>query len=200
MADRDAEIGLARSAAPLSIPRRTPMSSSSAAAATSRAVKGTNGFVCSCGALLDGGLRIASSGIRGSGAPNWFNPRPRAASSRSTWRVPNGLGWCDAGADHRADTRRVRGAPINGPRPGRADLHVVEARLPQRPDRRPWLPHMMFFVPHGQTKSWGASRDGSPRHWRRRHRGHHCAAASGSSVVRRHAGATSRRTPHAREV
>ena len=26
----------------------------------------------------------------------------------------------------------------------------------------PWLPHIMFFVPHGEVAGWGASADGSP--------------------------------------
>ena len=26
----------------------------------------------------------------------------------------------------------------------------------------PWLPHIMFFLPHGQAAVWGADEDGSP--------------------------------------
>ena len=26
----------------------------------------------------------------------------------------------------------------------------------------PWLPHVMFFVPHGQTVAWGAGLEASP--------------------------------------
>ena len=26
----------------------------------------------------------------------------------------------------------------------------------------PWLPHLMFFVPHGQYKDWGAGLEASP--------------------------------------
>jgi len=26
----------------------------------------------------------------------------------------------------------------------------------------PWLPHVMFFVPHGQSAAWGAGFEGSP--------------------------------------
>jgi hypothetical protein len=26
----------------------------------------------------------------------------------------------------------------------------------------PWLPHVMFFVPHGQAPVWGAGFEGSP--------------------------------------
>src|SRR5262249_16414678 len=27
---------------------------------------------------------------------------------------------------------------------------------------RPWLPHVMLFVPHGQAATWGARLEGSP--------------------------------------
>ena len=26
----------------------------------------------------------------------------------------------------------------------------------------PWLPHVMFFIPHGQADNWGANKEGSP--------------------------------------
>jgi hypothetical protein len=26
----------------------------------------------------------------------------------------------------------------------------------------PWLPHVMFFIPHGQAAVWGANKEGSP--------------------------------------
>jgi len=26
----------------------------------------------------------------------------------------------------------------------------------------PWLPHVMFFLPQGQTENWGANKEGSP--------------------------------------
>jgi hypothetical protein len=26
----------------------------------------------------------------------------------------------------------------------------------------PWLPHVMFFLPHGEADNWGANKEGSP--------------------------------------
>src|SRR5207344_3468556 len=88
-------------------------------------------------ALLGGRVRGSRVLELDAARPELLQPTGRAQrppAVRGACRM--GRGWCHAGTDHRADTRRVRGAPIYGPRPGRADLHVVEERLHQRPGRR----------------------------------------------------------------
>jgi hypothetical protein len=162
MADRDAEIVLARSAAPPSI-----SADADVLVLGSRgyepAVKGTNGFVCFVERSWTAGFEdreFWNSRLR---APNCFNPQ----ATRSV--LPQYLAraeWVAAGATREQIIERTRAAfaehRFTAPDPGALTFMLSRNGYLSDETGGPWLPHLMFFVPHGQAKSWGASSDGSP--------------------------------------
>lgn len=162
MESPDAEIALARTAAPPSI------SADAEVLVFGRrgyetAVKGTNGFVCFVERSWTAGLEdreFWNSRLR---APNCFNPQ----AARSV--LPQYLErarWVVAGATREQIIERTRAALASGqftaPEPGALTFMLSKNGYVSDQADGPWVPHMMFFVPHGQAASWGASRDGSP--------------------------------------
>ena len=162
MADRAAEIALARSAAPPSISADADVLVLGARGYES-AVKGTNGFVCFVERSWTAGLEdreFWNSKLR---APNCFNPQ----AARSV--LPQYLAraeWVAAGATRDQVVERTRAAfaahRFVAPEPGALTFMLSKLGYLSDQTAGPWLPHMMFFVPRGQAASWGASRDGSP--------------------------------------
>jgi hypothetical protein len=162
MADRDAEIALARTAAPPSISADADVLVLGASGYET-AVKGTNGFVCFVERSWTAGLEdreFWNSKLR---APNCFNPQ----AARSV--LPQYLAraqWAAAGATREQFIERTRAAfaehRFTAPEPGALTFMLSKNGYLSDQAEGPWLPHMMFFVPHGQGTSWGASRDGSP--------------------------------------
>ncbi len=162
MANAQDEIALARSAAPPSVSADATVLVLGARGYET-AVKGRNGFVCfierSWTADFDD-RQFWNARIRG---PNCFNP-PAVRSvlpqylKRTEW-VLAGLGRAQLVERARAAFAAHR---FTAPEP--ASFSFMLSRQGYLGDAAggPWLPHVMFFVPHGQAPAWGAGLDGSP--------------------------------------
>lgn len=162
MASRDAEIALARTAAPPSI------SADADVLVLGRegyepAVKGHNGFVCF----------VERSWTAGFEDPEFWNPRLRAPNcfnapaARSV--LPQYLQrtrWVLAGATREQAVKRTRAElaahRFTAPEPGALTFMLSKDGFLSDATAGPWLPHIMFFVPRGAASSWAASLDGSP--------------------------------------
>jgi hypothetical protein len=162
MADRGAEITLARSAAPPSI-----SAGAEVLVLDSRgyqpAVKGGNGFVCF----------VERSWTAALGDPEFWNPKLRAPNcfnapaARSV--LPQYLErtqWVLAGATRQQVIEKTRAAfadhRFQAPEPGALTFMLSKDGYVSDAAAGPWMPHMMFFVAHGQAGFWGAGLDGSP--------------------------------------
>jgi hypothetical protein len=156
------EIALARSAAPPSI----------SAAATvlvlrphgyETAVEGTNGFVCFIQRSWAAGFDDAEFWNPKIRAPNCFN----ALAART--ELPQYLKrteWILDGADKQKLIAATRAAfadrSFKSPEPGALSFMLSKQGYINDQAAGPWLPHIMLFVPHGQTAIWGAGAEGSP--------------------------------------
>jgi hypothetical protein len=158
----DAEIALARSAAPPSV---------SAAAEVlvlgsrgyETAVKGTNGFVCFVERSWTAGFddpEFWNPKLRG---PNCFNPQ----AARSV--LPQYLKrteWVLAGATRPQLVDKARAAFASGEfhaaEAGSLSLMLSKQGYLSDAAAGPWQPHVMFFVASGQAAAWAAGLDGSP--------------------------------------
>jgi hypothetical protein len=162
MANAQDEIALARSAAPASI------SSEAEVLVLGRhgyetAVKGKNGFVCLVERSWDAGFDdpgFWNPKIRG---PDCLNP----AAARSVLpQFRARAAWALAGSGKPEIIEKTRAAVSSGrftaPEPGSLSYMLSKQGYLGDDASGPWLPHLMFFLPHGQTKAWGAGLEGSP--------------------------------------
>lgn len=162
IADPKDEIALARSAAPPSI------SADAEVLVLGRrgyetAVKGRNGFVCFVERSWTAGFddsEFWNPKLRG---PNCFNP----AAVRSV--LPQYLQrteWVLAGVGRTQMIEKARAAFANGhftaPEAGSLSFMLSKQGYLSDDSAGPWLPHVMFFVPHGQAVAWGAGLKASP--------------------------------------
>lgn len=164
MTDREAEITLARSAAPASI---------SAAAEIlvlgsrgyETAVKGTNGYVCF----------VERSWTAGFSDPEFWNPKTRGPNCFNPPAVRSVLPqylkrteWALAGATRQQLIDRARAAFAGGefvaPDAGAFSFMLSKQGYLGDAAGGPWLPHVMFFVQSGQAHVWSAGLEGSPVH------------------------------------
>jgi hypothetical protein len=161
MADRDAEIALARSAAPKSI------SADASIVVLTRhgyetAVEGKNGFVC----IVE---RLWTAPFEN---PEFWNPKGRGpicynpAAARSVLlytfkRTELAL----AGLTKPQMLERVKAAVANKelpmPEPG-AMSYMLSKEGYLNDQAGPWVPHLMFHIPKTDGATWGANLDGSP--------------------------------------
>lgn len=161
MASPEAEIALARTAAPPSISAHATVLVLGKRGYVT-AVKGSNGFVCFV-------TRSWDNETDATGAVFW-NPKFRAPfcynapGARSL--LPGYLRrtrWVIAGASEKEIAARDRAAWAAGksstPAPGA--LCYMMSRLGNL-GGGPWHPHLMFYFPQGRTPSWGANLKGVP--------------------------------------
>ena len=163
MADAKSEIALARTAAP-------PSTSADATVLVlgrsgyEVAVKGSNGFVCFIERSWTAGLDDPVFWDPKIRAPNCFNPEAVKTVlpmflERTRW-VLAGLSRAEIIARTRAAFAAHR---IVAPGPGAFSFMLSrQGNLGDPAGGGPWLPHVMFFIPHGQAAAWGASLDASP--------------------------------------
>ncbi|MFP5230197.1 MAG: hypothetical protein ACLGXA_21485 [Acidobacteriota bacterium] len=161
MADRNAEIALARSAAPESI------SAHAEVMVLGRdgyevAVPGTNHFVCFVERGWDAGI----------GDPGFWNPKTRGpnclneAAARS-W-LPIALMKTSLALSGKSETeideamRRALSAKTLPPLEPGAVSYMLSKEGYLNDAARNWHPHIMFLVPLAMSKSWGANLEGSP--------------------------------------
>src|SRR4029077_1232318 len=74
--------------------------------------------------------------------------------------------WVLSGASRQELIERTRSAfanrTFNNPEPGALSYMLSKGGYVNDDAAGPWLPHMMFYVPHGQAAVWGADAKGSP--------------------------------------
>jgi hypothetical protein len=162
IADAPQEIALARSAAPPSVSADADVLVLGTRGYET-AIRGTNGFVCfverSWAAGFDDG-EFWNPKLR---APNCFNP-PAARSVLPHYLMRTE--WVLAGSDKAQLIERARAAVASGrltePETGSISFMLSKQGYLSDAAAGPWLPHVMFFAPHGQTAAWGAGLEASP--------------------------------------
>jgi hypothetical protein len=156
------EIALARSAAPGSISTNAEVLVLGERGYET-AVEGKNGFVCF----------VERSWTAGFDDPEFWNPKLRAPNcfnapaARSV--LPQYLRrteWVLAGFDKAQLIEKARDAfashRFTEPEAGSLTFMLSKQGYVSDATAGPWLPHLMFFVPHGQATIWGAGLEGSP--------------------------------------
>ena len=163
MADAKAEIALARTAAPPSISANATVLVFGQRGYEA-AVKGSNGFVCFIERSWTAGLDDPVFWDPKIRAPNCFNPAAVRTVlpmylQRTEW-VLAGLSKAQITALSRAAFAAHR---IVAPGPGAFSFMLSrQGNLGDPASGGPWLPHVMFFIPHGQAAGWGAGLEASP--------------------------------------
>jgi hypothetical protein len=161
IADRDAEIALARSAAPASISRDAEVLVLGRRG-YERAVSGTNGFVCV----------VQRSWTAGIDDPDFWNPKLRApicfnaAAARSYLPLTikkTALVLAGRSKTQMFDSVKVAldEKALPAPESG-AMCYMMSAQQYLNDHVKRWHPHLMFFVPPTDTLAWGANLRGSP--------------------------------------
>jgi len=162
IANRDDEIALARSAAPPSI-SATARVLVLGSRGYETAAEGTNGFVCF----------IQRSWAANFADPEFWNPKilspncfnPQAARSELPQYLKR-TEWVLAGASKQQLIEKTRAAFANHtftfPEAGAFSFMLSKSSYVNDAVAGPWLPHVMFFLPHGQAENWGANKEGSP--------------------------------------
>jgi hypothetical protein len=156
------EIALARSAAPPSI-------SADAGVLVlgehgyQTAVRGKNGFVCFVERSWTAGFDDVEFWNPKVRAPNCFNPPAvRSVLPQYLRRTE----WALAGTDRAQMIEKARDAlasrRFTAPEAGSFSFMLSRHGYLNDDAAGPWLPHVMFFVPHGAAAAWGAGLAGSP--------------------------------------
>jgi hypothetical protein len=127
------------------------------------AVKGKNGFVCF----------VQRSWTAGFDAPEFWNPKIRGPNCFNPPAVRTELPqelkrteWVLAGATRQQMIERTKAAvashDFKAPEAGAFSFMLSKNGYLSDDGAGPWLPHVMFFLPHGQAGNWGANKEGSP--------------------------------------
>ena len=162
IANRDEEIALARSAGPASISGEADVLVFGPHGYET-AIKGTNGFVCF----------VQRSWAAGFGDPDFWNPKLRGPNCFNPVAVRTELPqyfkrteWVLAGATQQQMIDSTKAAiaahQFKDPEAGAFSFMLSKDGYLGDSAGGPWLPHVMLFVPHGQTALWGAGKPGSP--------------------------------------
>jgi len=161
MPDQNAEIALARTAAPASISGHAEVMVLTRQGYVT-AAKGSNGFLC----IVERGWAA------GSDQPDFWNPRLRApicfnaAAARSfvpiffmrTKLALAGKSKSEIAATAAAAIDSKELPPLE---PG-AMCYMMSKQQYLNDEGKAWHPHLMFIVPGDVGKTWGANQDGSP--------------------------------------
>jgi hypothetical protein len=156
------EIALARSAAPSSISADAEVLVLGERGYET-AVKGTNGFVCFVERSWTASFDDPEFWNPKILAPNCFNP---AAVRTELPQILKRTEWVLAGVGKQQMIEKTRAAVADHsfkvPEPGAFSFMLSKSGYVSDNGPGPWLPHVMFFVPHGQAAAWGAGLEGSP--------------------------------------
>jgi hypothetical protein len=162
MDSREAEIALARSAAPPSISADAEILVLGAHGYES-AVKGKNGFVCMVERSWDAPFddpEFWNPKLRG---PDCFNP---PAARTQLPRYLKRTEWVLDGATKQQLIDRTKAAiaahTFQAPEAGSLSFMLSKNGYLSDSVKGPWLPHVMFFFPYGHASDWAAGSDGSP--------------------------------------
>ena len=162
IADPQEEIALARSAAPPSISAGAEVLVLGKHGYKTE-VSGTNGFVCLVERSWDADFddpEFWNPRLRG---PDCFNPPAvRSVLPQYLRRTE----WVLAGISRTQMIEEARAAYAKGrftsPEPGSLSFMLSKRGYLSDDSAGPWLPHVMFFVGHGQAATWGAGLKASP--------------------------------------
>ncbi len=157
----DAEIAMARTAAPESISRDAEILVLGQHGLET-AVQGKNGFVC----------LVMRSWAAGVDEPEFWNPKLRApiclnaAAARSYLpHVAKKTEWVLAGLSKAQISEKLKAAfeskELTPPEPGAMSYMMSKQGYLNDHDGH-WHPHVMFFAPATEEKDWGANLPGSP--------------------------------------
>src|SRR5262249_31057885 len=105
--------------------------------------------------------------------PKFWNPKLRGPNcfnaTAARTQLPQFLKrteWILAGADKQELIARTRSAfadhTFMNPEPGALSYMLSKDGYVSDDADGPWLPHLMFYLPHGQAMTWGADALGSP--------------------------------------
>ncbi len=161
IADRDAEIAFARSAAPPNISRDAEVLVLGEKG-YSTAVPGKSGFVC----------LIERSWAKDTDDPEFWNPKMRApvclnqaAAQAHLTLFRKKTEWVLAGLSKEEISAKVKAGFASGefvsPSLGAMSYMMGKDGYLSDSDRH-WHPHLMFFLPLSDPSGWGANLDGSP--------------------------------------
>ena len=161
---REAEIALARSAAPAAISADADVMVLGTSGYET-AVKGKNGFVCLVARAWSRDFGLQDFWSTNSRAPICLN----AAAARSV--LPAYLmrtTWALAGVSETEMEERSKKSPaasgIHTPEAGSMSFMLSKQGYLNEDAKGPWHPHVMFFTPITSPTKWGANVDGSPIH------------------------------------
>jgi hypothetical protein len=161
IADQNAEIALARSAAPASIAKEAEVMVLGRNGFTT-AVKGTNGFLC----LVERSWAVATDD------PEFWNPKIRspncfnAAAARTFAQIFLMKTRLVLGGKSKAEVATVIASALDKKElpalePG-AMCYMMSKQQYLNDGGKSWHPHVMVFVSGDAAKSWGADKDDSP--------------------------------------
>jgi len=162
IADAHDEIALARSAAPPSISAEADVLVLGKHGYET-AARGRNGFVCF----------VERSWTAGFDDPQFWNPKLRAPNCFNPPAVRSVLPqylkrteWVLAGISRAQMIEKAQveftGGHFTAPEAGSFSFMLSKQGYVSDDAAGPWLPHVMFFVPHGQAAAWGAGLSASP--------------------------------------
>ena len=162
IANREAEIALARSAAPPSVSAAAEVLVLGSSGYET-AVKGTNGYVCFVERSWAAGFNDPEFWNPILRSPNCFNPPAvRSVLSQYLKRTE----WVLAGANRQQLIDKARAAfasrAFGAPDAGSFSFMLSKQGYVSDAAAGPWLPHVMFFVQSGQAPVWSAGLEGSP--------------------------------------
>jgi hypothetical protein len=161
MMDRDAEIALARSAAPPSIAKdATVMVLGRHGYET--AVEGTNGFVCIVGRMWTAGFKNPEFWNPKNRGPACYNPpAARSVMPIDLMRTKFALAGQSKEEIYESMKAAVEKKELPDVEPG-ALIYMLSKQGRLNDSAGPWLPHLMFYVPLQDAKNWGAGAPDSP--------------------------------------
>ena len=159
--DRDAEIALARSAAPPSIAKdATVLVLGKHGYET--AVEGKNGFVCMVGRTWTDGFNRPEFWNPKNRGPACYNPQAaRSVLPIDLMRTKFALAGQSKEEIHESMKAAVEKNELPAVEPG-AMIYMMSKQGHINDSAGYWLPHLMFYVPLGEAKTWGADEPGSP--------------------------------------
>ncbi|HEX4919651.1 MAG TPA: hypothetical protein VFV92_02805 [Candidatus Bathyarchaeia archaeon] len=159
--DRGPEIALARSAAPPSIAKdATVMVLGKHGYET--AVEGTNGFVCMVDRTWTDGFDRPEFWNPKNRGPACYNPQAaRSVLPIDLMRTKFALAGQSKEEIHESMKAAIAKGELPALEPG-AMIYMLSKQGRINDSAGHWHPHLMFYVPLGDAKTWGAGEPGSP--------------------------------------
>jgi hypothetical protein len=159
--DRDAEIALARSAAPPSIAKDARVMVLGKHGYET-AVEGTNGFVCMVGRTWTDGFDRPEFWNPKNRGPACYNPQAaRSVLPIDLMRTNFALAGQSKEEIHESMKAAIAKGELPALEPG-AMIYMLSKQGRINDSAGHWHPHLMFYVPLGDAKTWGAGEPGSP--------------------------------------